>query len=348
MFKFIQRLHAMCNTTPGTIYPGLNAAKGILVILVILTHALPNSMLLYFFYIFHMPLFLSVSGYLLKRSVFNNGFRNLLKRSSQRSLIPWAIASLVYLPFSLQGRSITQLTIMNLLYPFYHLWYVPAYFIGVMLCYAVAQLRIPVKLVLLITASFTVIWYIFFRDSHLPVTEQPLYWLGEKRFYAYLFFFFLGFALRNEYIRIFPNPFFLLSAIAIVFVTIVVFVFNHLPDFAIAILYLLFNAGCVLFVLLYVGPQQWLQHKFILFINKQSLGIYLYHPLILFTIYHLIGDPEKQHISNLEGFGVGVVTVIITALLVYLVKEWRFANRYFFGILKDEKDLVVKGVLVAA
>src|SRR5206468_4548429 len=125
----------------------------------------------------------------------------------------------------------------------------------------------------------TVIWYIFFRDSHLPVMAQPLYWLGEKRFYAYLFFFFLGFALRNQYIRIFPHPLFLLSAIAIVFATIMILVFDHFPDFAIAIPYLLFNTGCVLFVLLYVGPQQWFQNKFILFINKQSLGIYLYHPL---------------------------------------------------------------------
>src|SRR5206468_6139943 len=112
-------------------------AKGTLLILVILTHALPNSMLLYFFYIFHMPVFLSVSGYLLKSSVFRNGFRNHLKRSSQRSLIPWAIASLVYLPFNLQGRSLSRLTITDLLYPFYHLWYVPAYFLVVTLCYAV-------------------------------------------------------------------------------------------------------------------------------------------------------------------------------------------------------------------
>jgi acyltransferase len=345
MFKCIRQLQAMRSDTPGTIYPGLNAAKGILVILVIFTHALPNSMLLYFFYIFHMPVFLSVSGYLLKSSVFNNGLRNYLKRSSHRSLIPWVIASLVYLPFSLQGRSLSQLTITDLLYPFYHLWYVPAYFLGATLCYAVTQFKILVKPVLLITASITGIWYILFRDSHLPVTAQPLYWLGEKRCYAYLFFFFLGFALRNQYIKIFPHPVFLLSVMIVVFAMIAELVFNHFPDFAIAIPYLLFNTSCTLFVLLFVGPQQWFQNKFILFINKQSLGIYLYHPLVLFTIYYIISDPGKQHISNLEGFSVGIITLITTALLVYLVKDSRFANRYLFGIIKDEKELEVKEVL---
>jgi fucose 4-O-acetylase-like acetyltransferase len=346
MFKCIRQLQTMCDITPGRIYPGLNALKGILVILVIFTHALPGSMLLYFFYMFHMPAFLSVSGYLLKRSAFENGLRKYFKRAAQRLLIPWAIASIIYLPFSLQGRSLSRLTMTDLLYPFFHLWYVPAYFIGVMLCYAVAQLRIPVRLVLFITASFTLVWYILFRDSHLPVTEQPLYWLGEKRFYAYLFFFFLGFALRNQYVKTFPHPIFLLSVITVVFAAIVYCIFKNLSDLVIAIPYLIFNIGLILFLLLYVGPQNWFQNKFILLVNRQSLGVYLYHPLVMFAIYRIIGDPQKQHVSNLEGLGVGVITVIVTVSLIWLIKKWDLANRYLFGI-NESKGPEIKETLIA-
>ena len=36
-------------------YPALNSVKAILIVLIIITHSLPESMTLYFLYMFHMP-----------------------------------------------------------------------------------------------------------------------------------------------------------------------------------------------------------------------------------------------------------------------------------------------------
>ncbi|MBG9376704.1 acyltransferase [Panacibacter sp. DH6] len=347
MYKYIKQLYAVQGSGIGKVYPGLNAAKGTLILLVIFTHSLPDGMLLYFNYFFHMPVFLAVSGYLLKASAFKYGLRSYLKRLTQRLFIPWLIASLLYLPFSLRGRSLYELTPTDLLYPFFHLWYVPAYFMGAMLCYVVTRFKIPVKPLVFLTGCITICWYIFYRDNQLPVSEQPLYWFGEKRLYAYLFFFLTGFSLRNELVKFFPHPLFLLATIVIAFTSIVVFVYSHVPDLATVIPYMIFNSSLVLFLLIYAAPQNWFQNKLILLTNKQSLGIYLYHPMIIFIIYRIIGDPEKKHATNLQGFGVGLLTLATILTLVWLIQKWSFTNRYLLGIVKETKEPVLKVVNIA-
>jgi acyltransferase len=347
MRKYIEQLYNVQVTEAVNIYPGLNAARGILVLLVIFTHSLPGGMLLYFNYFFHMPVFLSVSGYLLKQSVFKKGFRQYLKKLTNRLLIPWFIASVFYLPFSLHGRSLTQLTITDLIYPFFHLWYVPAYFIGSLLCYTITRFGIPAKLVLTVTAAFTVCWYLFYRDNPLPVAEQPLYWLGEKRFYAYLFFFFLGFSLRNGLIKFLPHPLVLLACVFTAFSAIVIFVYGHTPDITTVLPYMIFNSSLVMFLLIYAAPQNWFQNKLVLLTNKQSLGIYLYHPMIIFIIYRFIGDPEKKHVSNLQGLGVGLITLAIILSVVWFIQKWGFANRYLLGIIKKKEAPKLKVAYIA-
>lgn len=348
MRKYLQQLNAVQNTAQAKVYPGLNAAKGTLILLVIFTHSLPDGMLLYFNYFFHMPVFLAISGYLLKQSAFKQGLKKYLERLTHRLLIPWIIASILYLPFSLKGRALSELTITDLIYPFFHLWYVPAYFIGALLCYFVTRLNIPAKMVLLVTAAFTVCWYIFFRDNQLPVAAQPLYWFGEKRFYAYLFFFFLGFSLRNELVKLFPPPLFLLGSIIGSFAVIVGFVYSNMSDFATIIPYMIFNSSLVLFLLIYAAPQNWLQNKLILLTNKQSLGIYLYHPMIIFIIYRIIGDPDKKQVSNLQGFAVGLITLATILSLVWLIQKWDFSNRYLLGIIKEKEAPKLKVAYRAA
>ena len=165
MSNYIQQLYSAKNIRDSKVYPGLNAAKGILILLVILTHALPDGMILYFLYFFHMPVFLSISGYLLKESAFKDGISKYLGKLIYRLIIPWIMASFLYLYFSLGNRHLSEITLTDFLYPFYHLWYVPAYVLGALLCYFVSNYKIPAIPVLIITALFTVFWYIFFRVS---------------------------------------------------------------------------------------------------------------------------------------------------------------------------------------
>lgn len=317
-----------------SVYPGLNAAKGLLVIMVVLTHALPPSRILYFLYLFHMPVFLSISGFLVKTSAFQNGLGPFLNKVLHRMGIPWVIASLLYLPFSLGDRSVTELSITDLLYPFYHLWYVPAYFLGVILCYAVVRTKARVAILLPVLAIITLVWFGEFRINPQPVEQQPLYWMGDKRFYCYQFFFLLGFSLRNGLLRnkvpaILLIIITLLSAVGLVLATLV-----QLPFGSELLFYLSFNVSFVLYVLQHFLYKQWLQYPLLLLFNKQSLGVYLFHPMIIMIIYHLLGDPTKEYISKPIGMLIGVVTLILVMSLIQLTIKTPVLSRYLLGNIK--------------
>ena len=76
MLKYAQSLYYYraegINTTVNN-YPAINSVKAMLIVMIIITHSLPESMTLYFMYLFHMPVFLGISGFLLKESVFKKG-----------------------------------------------------------------------------------------------------------------------------------------------------------------------------------------------------------------------------------------------------------------------------------
>jgi fucose 4-O-acetylase-like acetyltransferase len=283
-----------------------------------------------------MPVFLAISGYLLKTSAFKNGLRSYLDRLVHRLVIPWIIASIAYLPWSLHGRSLSEITLADFIYPYFHLWYVPAYIIGVSICYCINRFKIPIIPILVLSAVFTIIWFDVFRSNQLPLNHQPFFHLGEKRFYAYQIFFILGFSLRNNLIKLSPSLIPLVLCIIISFAINVILVYRNFGDYYISIPYMIFNISLVLFLLLYIAPLEWFQNKTILWANKQSLSIYLYHPMIVFTIYNWLGDPTKKHSTNLTGILVGSATLIIMLIAIWLIQKWSVSNRYLLGIINEK------------
>lgn len=318
-------------TTIKKEYPGLNSAKGLLIFMVVLTHCLPESMPSYFMFLFHMPLFLSIGGFLLKQKAFENGFSAFVKRLTVRLIIPWASAMLIYLPLHLQNHSLSSISVADLLYPFYHLWYIPAYFFGSLVCFAICRYRIPVRSVLAVSGFVTLVWYIYYRESPHPPSELPLYWAGDKRFYAYLFFFVTGFALRNGLLNLHRMPWLLVCLIGFSFCLLIAFVFLHAPDHYAAVPYLVFNFCLAIFTLQYIAPLRLFQHKLWLTLNRQSLGVYLYHPLFVFAVYNFLGDPEKKHVTKLEGVGIGLVVVALVLASIWCLQKSKLTNKYLLG-----------------
>ena len=332
MIKYLQELYYYPAADTNSLvksYPGINAIKGLLIVMIIITHSLPESMTLYFMYLFHMPVFLGISGFLLKQSAFKNGLWAYLTRITKRLIIPWLIAFAIYLPF--QWDKLFSDPTDVLLYPFYHLWYIPAYILGSLVCYAMHKLKIAPTAMLITTGLFTICWYIYFRDVSTPTERQPLYWLGEKRLYCYLFFYVLGYILRNNLLQIRLTPFAALFITTSSFSLIVLCVFRHVPDYFTALPYLFFNLSLVFFLLMFVAQKPIMQHKFWLYINKHSLGIYFYHPLILMIIYQALKDPNKEHIGTPKGLLIGIATVALCLPLTWMLKKWTFSNRYMLG-----------------
>lgn len=337
MRKFIQTLKETGAKEMPHKFPGLDGAKGLLVLLVVITHCLPQSMIVYFVYFFHMPLFMAISGFLVKVSTFENGYSGYLKRMWTRLILPWGIAWCIFLPFRLNGGSLTQVGIADLIYPYYHLWYIPSYLIGSFLCYTIIRWNWPVWGLLLVTAVFSIIWYNVYRDNHEPVESLPLYWLGDKRLFSYLFFFITGFALRNKMIRFsFTLPPVILTILAS-FLLVVLFIFRHASSWIIVWPYMFFNTALQIFIIIFIAPNQWLQHKLLLLINKNSLGVYLYHPLLQSTIYtYILHDKEQKNVNNLGAAAVFICVIAGTLGLVWLMKQWWVTDKYMLGNLKKQ------------
>lgn len=335
MKNILQQLKTLQKAELAAYSPGLNSIKGILVLLVILSHALPLSLILFVIFFFHMPLFLSISGFLVKKSAFDNGIFPYLKKLVNRAIIPWLIAFVVYIPFSFYHRSYTTFSIYDIIYPYFHLWYVPAYVLGAVLCFWVIKFNIPTFIVLLFTTAITVAWFLIYRDPKLPIPELPVYFLGEKRFYSYLLFFFLGFALRNQLIKLRPNAILLLLFIGLSFIAIIGIIYKGQAFFDFFVLpYLILNISLIFFTIIYTSSQNWTQNKFIVFLNNQSLGLYLYHPMFVFMAYEYLEDPKMNQTDNLTGLFIFFITVALTSLLVWLFTQFEITNKYVLGNVK--------------
>ncbi len=335
MRKFISILkETPLRETPHK-YPGLDGAKGLLILMVVMTHCLPHSMVLYFMYFFHMPLFMALSGFLVKVSTFKEGFSGYGKRMLHRLIIPWVIATIIFLPFRFSSGHNTELGFYDLIYPYYHLWYIPAYLLGAFLCYSILRWRVPVWLLLFLGALVNIIWYNIYRDSQISVGELPLFWLGDKRLFSYLFFFILGFAIRNKLIHFNYKLWPIIILITASFISLVILIFGHYPNWINVWPYLIFNTALVIFVLVFIAPNNWLQNKLLLRLNQKSLGIYLYHPLLQISIYtFILHDRAQKQTSHLTAFLVFLAVISGTLLLVRILRHWKITDKLMLGNLK--------------
>lgn len=85
-----------------------------------------------------------------------------------------------------------------------------------------------------------------------------------------------------------------------------------------------------------MAKQNWTNNPFIQFLNNQSLGIYLYHPLFIFMAYQYLENPEMNKTSNLEGGIIFVIATLFSTVLVWLLTQFEITNKYFLGNVKSQ------------
>ena len=108
-----------------------DALKAALMILVVVGHVFLESVSGNAFkgaiYVFHMPMFLALSGYWFKPP---RDIADLLRKAVPRYLSPWVIATALYFSVLWIIRSEVPFTILRALSaPWFHLWFVPALFL---------------------------------------------------------------------------------------------------------------------------------------------------------------------------------------------------------------------------
>ena len=122
----------------------IDSSKGILILLVIAGHVLCGSLqdniLCFVIYSFHMPLFLFISGYLIDlRKLQSYSWEGLLSHYYHRILKLWCFAWLIYTAYAIHDTLGWKQLVENVVYPFYHLWYVPSLMCMMCLVYILLQ-----------------------------------------------------------------------------------------------------------------------------------------------------------------------------------------------------------------
>jgi fucose 4-O-acetylase-like acetyltransferase len=256
-------------------------------------------------YLFHMPLFLAVSGFLLREiKIRDTSVKSLFRKYWNRMLLQWAIAMVVFFALiyyvGIRNDFVpipVNLEILGeeLIYPYNHLWYVPALFLMIIALHFILAWRIPRRLVIGASLLFSVAWLTLYMspsgiDWIGPVLPNPAFLLGNKRVFYYFAFFFAGFCLRNYWGQV--RHMIAIAALAGALFAISLFQFYAPSEqLLMALVFVCFNLVLLLVVLSYCMTTGTAKSTLLSNIGKNSISIYLWHPVIIFAAYALFFDP---------------------------------------------------------
>lgn len=306
-----------------------DSVKGFLLILVILGHIWGGQagmdMHLKFVYFFHMPCFLAISGYFVKKKLLQLSFADIFKKYYNRILVPWLIAFVVFF-FMLHGLNydgfadIAKKVVQSLFYPYFHLWYVPAVFLFVLYCKIAEKFSIRAPLVLIVSFLFT-FFYLSLADK---INENSFFvhiW-GDKRFYYYFYYFYLGYYVSQ--VKISPR---ILSVLAISLPFSFLIYSNLSNSFYLNLGQVLANTSIITFLLSICRSINSQEDNLLAQMGNNSLPIYLWHVLPLFVINHVFEEANWLYYSSLA---------FVFSITIFVIIKFRNKNavidRFFYGI----------------
>ena len=180
-----------------------DAVKGYLIFLVVVGHIVVDNVADNDFkaaiYFFHMPLFLAVTGYFVRAKTLHLSIVGILKKYELSLLKPYILAYSVYTALAwlvlVDDLTLEQIA-LSILYPFYHLWYVPAIFVFIFFLKFTSKIGIPISATLFFAFLITVT-YAAIGGPHIDQLSFFKF-IGDKRFYHYFFYFCLGYFIAQN------------------------------------------------------------------------------------------------------------------------------------------------------
>lgn len=295
--------------------------KGLLIYLVVLGHTLSGQYmagistnieesLRFLIYLFHMPLFFFLSGYLIKTEKLQKKY---ISEKIKYIGILFLVSSLIYM-FVFSSVSFKSFVLL-ITSPYNHLWFLEVLIIYFFVIYLIKNL--DYKMILFLTIILAIIGT-GFRDLGSTIFNQ----FGYKPIFRgmeYFIYFYLGYILRNQLINIKLLEtkkviFLLVTSIVflIINVNINIFQINFYISFAFG--FVLFNILLIFFINNNLKIE--LKNNFIIEAGQASLFIYLWHYGFIVVALHL---SEKLELSNL--YTDLLLSIIIFIILIYV-------NRY--------------------
>ena len=303
--------------------------KGFLTILVIAGHLLLGerhaSLTRWIIYSFHMPLFAAVSGYLfpwneMKKMPLGWTF----SRYWRRPILPWLMAVGVYalvnaapvflsLPAPLNTVSAQLLSpdfwshlSQQLIHPFFHLWFIPAYLLWISLSWTLTRLRLSWSWIMPIGVAASLI-------SQFLNLPYPSY---------YLFFVLGGFFRWHK--RVLPERLITSPTLLLLAARIALFYYPN-PILEPAVFFGL-NVCLIRLMVLFMERQRGDRYPFLEWIGVNSLAIYLWHVLPLLLVYRL------HFIYPWESLGLNALGLLFLFMIIRMTLRMPVANKLLHGI----------------
>lgn len=297
--------------------PGPDQLKAILLTFVIFGHtfAQPESGDLgkWLIYGFHMPAFLFLSGYLLDADRLRaRSWPRLVAHYWRRMLAAWLVVSLLYLAvFDRDAHATAPHALRTLvLTPVWHLWYVPALFLAVVMTRLLCRAR----------GALVTIAVLGMQAFETPLASVSAVYV-DRRYFGYFGWFLLGFAVRNGWLRV-PAVGWRVAAIVVGGCGWVVGFYGH--AWAGDVGFIVLNVGVVLSVPAVLGllssPLPVVGGA-LTRIGRSSLWVYLLHPFVTGPFQIPVDRPILE--QRVAGLLVTAGVLVTAAGLAWAVERRR-------------------------
>lgn len=299
----------------------IDELKGLLILTVVLGHFLLGSFednpVKFVIYTFHMQVFFFLSGYLINLDKLAtlkpyNFINHYWKRMLAIWCVAWLSYSLLNYPVNLDK---VHALLKLIIYPYYHLWYVPTLFGLLVLTYLLrkcVQNKVVVIILIVLGCAF------------LPIILKSGHWLFT---FSYLLYFAIGVLFRNMLInRKLPKiggGYFLLFLLLSVAVWFLMNRYEALSFPFCRFIVMLPFVVILLIVCANLIKRDSLRKSIALqTLGRNSLGIYLWHVLFIDTLKTILQD--NVYLYYIVCFSIFVLLIIVSGY-------WGRKNRLLFS-----------------
>ncbi len=321
----------------------IDFVKGCLIIFVILGHfilgTVEDTLARYVIYSFHMPIFIAVSGFLVKKNgLASLSLSGVVKKYIPRVMIPWGIAVIVYTTITefnrmsvLNDKKLILLYINSFLKPYYHLWYILGFLSYILLTWFLLKLKLKNWMLLLIALVISIIsMYELYHISQPTIKGIVEIIQYDFRIYNYLFFI-LGMLLK-EYMNRKGVPKVLKPVAMLTLILAIITIYFFYQDSTIGkrTMYFLLNIPFAV-VLLGLSYQEYFPRcKIIEYIGQNSMAFYLWHVLVKLLAISIAGAGNR-----VLYYCYSFVFFLILSILIFLLSKISFINKYLLGGLRN-------------
>ncbi|WP_226682395.1 acyltransferase family protein [Sutcliffiella horikoshii] len=290
----------------------LDLLKGILIILVVLGHALEYGIGKYLIYYVHMPLFLCLFGILINKEKMNLLY---LIRRLKRLIIPFFTASIIYFIFWSNFDFSIRNFIFIFITPSYHLWFLYSVSFHFILIYILSHFKTKV--------IFTLLPFILIISIAIQHYIPYYYYFEAKRSLGWFIFTLIGFILTNFYKEVIKRKIALISLFAFFLLSLLKIYLDfktqdfHFSSFSVfdenvfsSALFIINNIFLIIGFTWFCFEKTTLNLKFINYLGKNSLLIYLYHILFM-QLFQEIGISNALLLTILSIKG-SIIIIMLT------------------------------------